>query len=205
MKQQVTRDLHSHWEQLRGDRAAPDRAEIDPIVIRDLLNDTFMLSNDAKADFPIRLAGARIGELFLSELKGLPLPGLFCAEDRDSIRALLVSVIDDPTPVVAGVNAAPFGRPALDLELLLLPLAPLHGLQGRILGSLTPCFRVSWSGLLACEPLRLTSLRIVRPANARPVGRIALDPAMWASLPLRDVQIGEKSPSRRPHLTLYNG
>ena len=111
MKLRATRDLYAYWERLRGAAAAPARAAVDPVAIRPLLNDVFMLACDRTAGFPIRLAGARVCELFLNDrLKDSPFVDLFHENDRDTVEAILGSVSDDPTPVVAGVRAGPGGR-----------------------------------------------------------------------------------------------
>ncbi len=205
MKQAVTRDLYSYWNHLRGERAAPDRADIEPADIRALLNDTFMLEIGANRGFGIRLAGARIGDLFLSELRGKPFIALFACADGDSVRALLEAVIDDPTPLVAGVRAGPAGFAPIELEMLLLPLGPKGSSRERVLGSLAPASRATWTGLVACEPMRLTSLRILQPDAETPRGRYPLDPALWSSFPLGPSQNGRKLPLKQANLTLYNG
>ena len=205
MKQAATRELYNHWNDLRGDRAAPDREEIEPASIRGLLNDTFILERGPRQPFAFRLCGARIGELFLAEMRGANFLGLFSPEDADSVHSLLEAVTDDPGPIVAGVRAAPPGRDPMDLELLLLPLGPLGMPDARVLGSLTPATRSSWFGLLACEPARLTSLRILHPATVAPSGRYPFDPALWATLPLADGRNARKLPAGRANLTLYNG
>ena len=205
MKQARTRELYAYWESLRGDSPAAARADVDPIAIRGLLNDAFMLSCQANEGYAVRLAGGRINELFLTELKDLPFAGLFHVEDRASLMAMIAGVLDDPSPTVAGVRAAPPGREPMDMELLLLPLGPLHTPKARILGSLVATDRPAWAGLLACAPMRLTSLRVLNPALARKAGAMSLNPALWSTLPLRDAVSARKLPLRSPHITLYNG
>ena len=204
MKQAVTRDLYSYWNRLRADRAAPARLDVDPADISGLLNDTFILETGLGGGFPIRIAGARIAALFLSEIKGLPFPRLFHADDRQTLVAFLDSVVDDPTPVVAGVTAGPIGSEPVEMELLLLPLQPDAGERRQILGSLAPSSRPGWVGLIAVEPLRLTSLRVLRDAGGCAAARLALDPANWSTLPLSEAKSGGNAAVRQPHLTLYN-
>ncbi len=43
MKHPASRALHAYWERLRGERAAPERAEIEPGQIRHLLADSLIL------------------------------------------------------------------------------------------------------------------------------------------------------------------
>ncbi len=43
MKHPTSRMLFSYWDSLRGDRAAPERGEIEPGAIRHILAETFIL------------------------------------------------------------------------------------------------------------------------------------------------------------------
>ena len=102
MKQATSKELFGYWDQLRRGRAAPERAQIDPAQIRGVLGDTFLLEVDPERTFPIRLAGARTGALFVRELKGDRFIHLWDERDRDAIAQLLACVIDEPAPAVAG-------------------------------------------------------------------------------------------------------
>jgi hypothetical protein len=167
MKQSTTRKLFSYWNILRADRTAPERADIDPAVIRALLRDTFILEVDAERTLPVRVAGARVASLFMRELKGASFRDLHHEDSRRCLDAIVESVLDDPAPAVAGINAAPAGRAPLDMELLLLPLRHQGKTHSRILGSLAPSAFASWMGLLEIQPLRISSLRIIRPETMR--------------------------------------
>ena len=59
MKNTATRDLYGYWDQLRGQRPAPERVDIDPGAIRRVLGDTFIVEIDKNRSFPFRLAGTR--------------------------------------------------------------------------------------------------------------------------------------------------
>ncbi len=162
MKQPGTRKLLAYWDECRGERATPERADIDPAPIRSLLRDIFILEIDRRRTLPIRVAGARVGSLFLRELKGARFTGLYATADRDCLRAVVESVLDDAAPAVAGVVAAPLGYADLDLELLLLPLRHRGKTHARMLGALTPASTPAWMGLVETHPLRFVSLRIIR-------------------------------------------
>src|SRR5918997_383905 len=70
MKHPTSRMLFSYWDALRGDRAAPERGDVEPGDIRHILADTFILEigEDRRATF--RLGGTRVCALFARELKG---------------------------------------------------------------------------------------------------------------------------------------
>ena len=169
MKQPGTRKLFNYWDKLRGERTAPEREDIDPAAIRNLLRDTFILEVDRRRNLPVRVAGGRISSLFMRELKAVPFPDLFQEEDQDSIRAIVESVIDDPTAAIAGLRAGPSERARLDLELILLPLRHRGKTHARLLGAMTPATTPGWLGLIESAPLRLVSLRIIREENLRAI------------------------------------
>ena len=100
MKHPATRELFAYWNDLRGPRAAPDRSDINPAAIRDILADTFMLDVDLERRFPFRLAGTRVNGLFDDEQKGRSFLDLWRAEERRNISAILLTVADGGCPVV---------------------------------------------------------------------------------------------------------
>ena len=207
MRQPTTRHLYSYWNSLRGERAAPERAEIDPAGIRQVLAETFMLEVDENRDFPVRLSGTRLNAFWMSELKGHSFLDLW-GEERASISAVLWTVLDGTVPVVMGATAAPAGREPLDLELLLLPLRHHGKTHARILGSIAASSRPRWLGLLPVEKLTLRSLRIVTgkaqdihlPVFSR---RRSLDGFRADSV--ANTQRVLDGGERRAHLTVYRG
>ena len=167
MKQAGTRLLFSYWNRLRGERATPEREDIDPAAIAGLLRDTFILEVDPDRDMPIRVAGAGLSALFTRELKGEKFTALFQNSDQASLKTIIEAVMGDAAPAVVGIAAAPAGRPLLELEMLLLPLRHRAKTHARLLGSLTPSSFPSWLGLLEVTPMNIVSLRIVRPEMAQ--------------------------------------
>lgn len=58
-RQQGTAELLACWRRIRGKRAAPNRSDVDPARIRQVLCDSVMIEADSARHFPMRLAGAR--------------------------------------------------------------------------------------------------------------------------------------------------
>jgi hypothetical protein len=146
MKLPVTRDLHDYWDRLKGERAAPDRADIDPVAIRQILADTFIIEVDASRRFPLRLCGARINALWLAEQKGRQFLNWWSSEHWRDIAAALRQVVDKETPLLAHAAGAAGGESA-EFELLLLPLRHFGARRSRILGSLAPIQPPVWLGM----------------------------------------------------------
>src|SRR6185295_12220787 len=70
LMQRSIQTLFNYWDQLRAGRIAPNRLEIEPSRIADILAETFMLERIDARTYQFRLAGTRLCELFGSELRG---------------------------------------------------------------------------------------------------------------------------------------
>ena len=57
MKHPSSREFFAYWDEKRGHARAPDRSEIEPGAVRELLGDVFVLSYDAPSGHPFRVAG----------------------------------------------------------------------------------------------------------------------------------------------------
>ncbi len=170
MRHPVSKDLYAYWNRLRGARSAPDRGDIDPAAIRHVLADSFIIEIDSACVFPIRLCGTRLNALRLTEQKGRSFLDLWQEEDRRSVAAALLTVIDGVTPIVAGAKARAPTDPRwnsplnndMSFELLLLPLRHFGKTHSRLLGSLSSSDQVDWFGRAVASPLELASLRVIR-------------------------------------------
>lgn len=192
MKHPTSRMLHAYWERLRGERAAPERAEIEPGEIRHLLADSLILELDMAArQASVRLAGTRVCALYGRELKGLPFATLWGQRASDPWRLVEV-VAHDTLGVVAGLRGANAAGESLDMELLLLPLRHRGRTQVRALGTLTPESAPHWLGLRPLASADTTSLRILT--------RQGPDGAATPSPPAND-----PGPLRRGHLLVHAG
>jgi hypothetical protein len=180
MRHTSIRELFEYWNERRGARPAPERADIEPGAIRRILADSFILSFDANAGHPFRIAGTRVCALFNRELKAAPFLDLWSSASRNEVRDLVGIVAEELVGVVAaasGVNAA---GAALRLEFLLLPLRHHGRTDARFLGALAPTEAPAWLGTSALGKLTLGTHRFVsgavlRPAIPRPVGRLPQD------------------------------
>lgn len=164
MKHPASRRLYAYWDELRGKRPAPERAEIEPGAIRQILSDAFILALDHAAGFPFRLAGTRMCALFCCELKGQPFLSLWDETGRSTVRDLFSILIDESVGTVAGVSAATAQGEAIDLELLLLPLSATRPSLARAIGIMAPLSVPPWIGINPVGPLTLRSHRHIGTA-----------------------------------------
>lgn len=165
MKHAATRDLYCYWDTLRGARAAPERADIDPGAIRRVLGDTFVVEVNEARSFPYRLAGTRMCALLGHELRGCSLLDIWQGQERADIERLLAAVCEDSAAVVIGVDAVSNQRHKLELELLLLPLRHRGRTHSRILGSMTPGEHPYWVGVCPLVEFKIRSIRVIPPAS----------------------------------------
>ncbi len=161
MKHPSNRDLYNYWNERRGARLAPERGEIEPSEIRQVLGDTFVLACDGIANHPFRLAGTRLCSLFGRELKGESFVKLWDRTDQAALRELIGVVIEERVGVVASITAckADDAMLPISLELVLLPLAYRSKTDARVLGALAPMAAPYWLGAKSIGSLRLGMFR----------------------------------------------
>jgi hypothetical protein len=121
MKHSSTRAFFAYWDEKRAGARAPDRSEIEPSAVRELLGDIFVLSYDAAAGYPFRVAGTRVCALLGSDLRDRSFSALFTAHGRSEIEEIVAVVAEEMLPAVAGITAKTPDGPPAHLELLLLP------------------------------------------------------------------------------------
>jgi len=180
MRHPSIRLLFDYWNERRGQRPAPDRADIEPGAIRRALADTFILSFDERAGHPFRIAGTRVCAAFGRELKNEGFLNLWAASSRREVRDLLNVVAHETVGVVASARGTSTAETAHDVELLVLPLMHRGHSNARVLGALAPRDAAYWLGACTLGTLTLGTLRYLGPdiapappiAQARPEGRI---------------------------------
>ena len=167
MKAQTSQTLYLYWNQIRGDRLAPRRFEIEPSEIAPILPDTFILERLPDRSYSYRIAGTRICEAFGCEFRGQDFAASWPAPDRKTINALLNGPLQDGAVGIIEFESETDDGQSLDWELLMLPLVHLGEGIDRVLGSFStltnpPC--------LASRPLarrRIRSFRHIWP-DGRP-------------------------------------
>jgi hypothetical protein len=161
MRHAANRELFSYWNELRGERATPERNDVNPSAIRGVLADTFILEVDPDRRFPVRLSGTRFNAFFDGEQKGCCFASLWPRRQWTEMRRILAIVLDGGEAVVVGINADTLVSDPLDLELLLLPLRHHGKTHARMLGCLSPARIPIWLGLLPITEMHVTSFRII--------------------------------------------
>jgi len=186
MKHAASQELYAYWEERRGKRPAPERADIEPGAIRQVLSDAFILALDGGAGHPFRLAGTRVCALFGRELKGESFIGLWAAASQPILSDLLAILNDERVGTVAGVTAQSADGEPIDLELLLLPLGASRPSLARTIGILVPLKVPQWLG-------------------SSPVGALNLGSRRHIGASVETRLLPRFMAPRRRHLTVYEG
>ena len=147
MKHPSNREFFAYWDSKRAHAQAPDRSDIDPNAVRELLGDIFVLSCDHETGFPFRVAGTRVCALLGRDLKDQSFSALFAPESRREIEDIVTYVAEEMLPAIAGLTATAEDGSRAHLELLLLPF------NNRAHAP------ISLTGLLAPFESELTTLR----------------------------------------------
>ena len=168
MKHSSSRELFAYWDNCRGPKLAPDRADIEPGAIRRVLGDSFILAFDTASGHPFRLAGTRVCALFGGELKGDGFLELWADSARDTMDSLVSAIVGQTVGAVANVSGHNVDGAELKLELLLLPLMQRgEKMPARVIGILAPMEMPYWLGVKPIAELVLEGLRHVGPTTDR--------------------------------------
>ena len=165
MKHTTSRMLFAYWDALRGERAAPDRGDVQPGGMRHVLADAFMLAREGESGPVFRLSGTRLRALFGRDLKDEGFRGLWSRDGRLEADGLVRLVTEDTIGLVIGLLGRNENGSELPLEMLLLPLRHRGRTDTRLLGALSPASIPSWAGLVPLRSLETRSLRTVLPSR----------------------------------------
>ncbi len=201
MKHPTSRQLHAYWNRLRGPRSAPERGEIEPGEIRNLLADSFILEIDpARRSCTVRLAGTRLCALFGRELRGGHISALWDERVRGTEADpwhLVETVNVDTVGMVAGLTGRTARGESLDLELVLLPLRHRGKTEARMLGALSPHTIPPWLGIRPILHVETISQRVLAPAKTEAASRPFVEGLPEPANDVRPVRFG--------HLLVHEG
>jgi hypothetical protein len=176
MKHPSSREFFTYWDEKRGAARAPDRSEIEPGAVRELLGDIFVLSYDAAAGHPFRVAGTRVCALVGRDLKDRSFSALFAADARREVEDIIAVVAEEMLAAVAGITATSEDGSPAHLELLLLPFSARAHTPLSLTGSIAPFesehrllrdFKLTSWRYLAHPPQKLVPRALRKLAMAR--------------------------------------
>ena len=167
MKNRTSQVLFGYWNDVRGDRMAPGRFEIEPSRIAPILPETFILERIDSGVFRFRLAGTRICEQFGRELRGENFVAFFANDEQRLIERDLGQISAQGGVGHIVIEATTATDKKVEFELLLLPLVHTHQVVNRILGAASPLAQPPWLGHERLTVHRLISHDLIWPAGRR--------------------------------------
>lgn len=163
MKSASAQRLFNYWQNLRKDRPAPERRDIEPAAIKALLGDVFILEHDGGADFSYRLAGSALCSAYCRELKGRDFRQFWQDGDLEAMDTTMLAIREDAAAAVIGYNGVNARGQTAPYEMLLLPLRYGGTDYPRILGLAAPMDSHYWIGTSPILLHTISSMRLIWP------------------------------------------
>lgn len=167
MREFVCQSLFKYWNEVRRNRVAPLRFDIEPARISPILPDTFILERADHSSTRFRLAGTRICEAFDTEFRGREIFDVFNASDRETLHQQIAVIVRQGAVGYTTLKATTARGNTADFDMVLLPLIHAHNTIDRFIGALGPVGLYPWLGT---EPLltpAITSHELIWP-DGRP-------------------------------------
>lgn len=203
MRHDNSRVLFKYWNELRRGRPAPDRTEIEPVEIRTILGDTFILEiSERLRAISFRLAGTRLCAAHGRELKGLGFLALWREEDNYDVARAIARVHRQFQPAILSYAGHAGEGYVSEFEMLLLPLAQAADGNARVLGVATARRQLYWLG---ARPILANHLRHVRYPEADAIAAGATPGMTTPDAAIADPAANAKTARRVRHLTVHQG
>jgi hypothetical protein len=169
-----TEQLIDYWRDRRGAAAVAARASINPTDFAHLLPQVFMLGRRGPGQYHFRLAGGFIADLHGRDLREEDLIRIWAPEDRLQLQLALESARRRPDPLVIEALAQTDSGAALQLEIMLTPLAGQNGEIDRMMGFYQPTSPVAALMGQTVGRLKLMSIRAAADDGVGALPRLRL-------------------------------
>ena len=146
MTHQTVQALLNYWNELRGDRPAPMRSEIEPRDIKNILPHVFILERNDRWTYRFRLAGTGLCTTYGMELRRHNMAALWKDDSQQKILSLLNDVTGSGIVGTIDYTAETPDNRQLSMQMILLPLAQDNGAITRVLGAAIPVDDLPWVG-----------------------------------------------------------
>lgn len=156
-----TERLLDYWRAQRGEDPIPRRASIDPTQVLELLPGLFMLGRESAGHYQFRLVGALLQRLHSQDLLQVDFLSLWRSDDRVSLQMALEAVRRRGEPLVVTAEVWGESGHAMDMEIVLAPLAGSNGEADRFFGLYQPTS--STEALMDLPMIRMSIRAIAAP------------------------------------------
>ncbi|MEQ8825747.1 MAG: PAS domain-containing protein [Filomicrobium sp.] len=138
MRTKTNAKLYAYWNSVRGDRKAPQRFEIEPSRIAEILSETFILEFRPTNSYIYRLAGTKLGEYLGHDLRGSAFISDWQENDRFTLRRHFASIRKLGAVVRILLQGTTRHGTTRHFELLILPVTQNSPSIERFLGAISP-------------------------------------------------------------------
>ncbi len=129
------RQAEAYWTALRRGDDVPNRSQVDPRGLENILSQTFIVERIAPGIARFRLAGQQVNEMAGMEVRGMPLSAFFTPDARKQLGAAMEHMFDTPAIIELTLQTETTRtRGAREAHMLLLPLRSDLGDISRALG-----------------------------------------------------------------------
>ena len=157
-----SRALFRYWEGIRGERTAPDRADVDLKKIKEYVPWLFVLDRHPELQsYSWRLAGTKLCQLWRKNLTGTDFFANWSRFEREAAVRLLDSVASAHQPVVLRFRLNSSLGHSIGAEFIGLPAISRDGRTTQILGSIMPFRDIENLGYDRLTGLELSGARVI--------------------------------------------
>lgn len=135
MRNQTTQTLYAYWNEVRVDRLAPNRFDIEPGRIAGILPETMIIERNPDGNYRFRLAGTRLCEHFGGRLRGSRLFDVFQGDDGLLVARNLGVMARQGAVGLFHIQSVNTRGEDVIGELIILPLLHVNKNVDRFLGA----------------------------------------------------------------------
>lgn len=168
MKTSASIALYTYWNEVRGNRVAPRRFEIEPARLAPILPDAFILERVGDLTVRYRLAGTRILDQFGFEFRGASFFQGFSTQDRQLLERLVRNMTVSGGGLKYELVSQTFDGREVRHECLLLPLVHVRDTVDRFVGVISALEAPEWLGQETLTQWRIDHHEVVWPDGTVP-------------------------------------
>jgi hypothetical protein len=157
-----TRALFSFWEKIRGEKAAPNRDDLDLRQISSIVPNLLILERDhLYQGYKWRLAGSEISQLYRQKLTSTNALAGWGNFERNTLNQLFNTVVTSLQPCLIRFHLTTDTGQVIGAELIGLPILARNGMRFHIFGGIFPLRDISQMGYGSITTLELSAARSI--------------------------------------------
>jgi hypothetical protein len=160
--QNSTQKLSTRRDETEISRAAPLRADFDPVQLKDLMPQMMMIAT-AGNDYRFRLTGGFLVALHGAGLKTTPFTKLFAPAHEEQLKVALNLAAHRQQPLILTASATTSGNETVRLDIAIAPLRNASGEVDRLVGLYQPKGPIPFLRRATVTAMTLHTVRLYDP------------------------------------------